>query len=148
MSGPGSIPRRHVILAALGGAALALGPASYLWGFSVDDALITARYAANIADGLGYRFNAGGPVTDGVTPLGFPYLLSPFAGGGTLDALRAAKGIGVVAWVVAAGVLGAAIDRSMEQIARGETIPVEEALERLRLRSLDEALSGKADTRG
>jgi predicted transcriptional regulator len=44
--------------------------------------------------------------------------------------------------------LEAAIDRSMEQIARGETIPVEEVLERLRLRSLDEALSGKADTRG
>jgi hypothetical protein len=44
--------------------------------------------------------------------------------------------------------LEAAIARSMEQIARGETLPVEEALERLRLRSQDEALSGKADTRG
>jgi hypothetical protein len=118
MSGPGSIPRRHVGLAALAGAALALGPAAFLWGFSVDDALITARYAANIADGFGYRFNASGPVTDGVTPLGFPYVLAPFAAGGPLAALRAAKVLGIVAWVVAAGALGAAIARSSDKPAR------------------------------
>lgn len=118
MSDAGLIPPRHVALAALGGALLALGPAVYLWGFSVDDALITARYAANIAGGHGYRFNAGGPTTDGVTPLGFPYLLAPFGGGGPLAALRAAKGIGLVAWVVAAGVLGAAIGRTSGKVAR------------------------------
>ena len=44
--------------------------------------------------------------------------------------------------------LEAAIDRSMEQIARGETVPVEEVLERLRLRSQDEAIPGTADIRG
>ena len=83
----------------------------YLRGFTVDDALIPARYAANIARGAGYRFNAGGPPTDGVTPLGFPYLLAPFADGGPLDALVAARVAGAVAWLAAAGALGAAVAR-------------------------------------
>ena len=36
------------------------------WPFTVDDAYIAARYAARLARGLGYTFNAG-PPTDGVT---------------------------------------------------------------------------------
>lgn len=107
-----------MLLAAVGSEALVLGPAIYLFGFSVDDALITARYAANIAAGLGYRFNAAGPVTDGVTPLGFPYLLAPFAGGGPLHALWAAKFIGLLAWALAAGVLGAAVARCSDKPQR------------------------------
>src|SRR5689334_8998038 len=83
----------------------------YLRGFTVDDALIPARYAANIAHGRGYRFNAHGAVTDGVTPLGFPYLLAPFANDGPLAALRAARALGAIAWLVAAGILGATIAR-------------------------------------
>jgi hypothetical protein len=82
---------------------------AYLRGFTVDDALIPARYAAHIANGLGYRFNAHGPSTDGVTPLGWAYLLAPFAGGGPLSALRAARVIGAAAWLLAAGGLGIAI---------------------------------------
>jgi hypothetical protein len=58
------------------GVLAALPALTYLRGFTVDDALIPARYAANIAQGAGYRFNAQGPTSDGVTPLGFPYLLA------------------------------------------------------------------------
>jgi hypothetical protein len=82
----------------------------YLWGFTVDDALIPARYAAHIASGWGYRFNAHGPSTDGVTPLGWPYLLAPFASRGPLAALTAARTIGGAAWLIAAGAVGARID--------------------------------------
>ncbi len=89
----------------------ALGPAIALRGFTVDDALITARYASNIAAGEGYRLSAGGPVTDGVTPLGFAYLLAPFAGGGPLAALSAAKWLGALAWTLGSVVLGLAASR-------------------------------------
>jgi len=81
----------------------------YLRGFTVDDALIPARYAANIARGLGYRFNPSGPSTDGVTPLGWAYVLAPFAAHGPLAALRAARVLGWLAWLGAAGALGAAV---------------------------------------
>src|SRR5262245_36351375 len=91
------------------GVLAALPALIYLRGFTVDDALIPARYAAHIAGGLGYRFNPAGPTTDGVTPLGFPYLLAPFAGGGPLSALAAARNMGAIAWLAAAGALGAAI---------------------------------------
>jgi hypothetical protein len=93
------------------GVLAALPSLIYLRGFTVDDALIPARYAAHIADGAGYRFNRGGPSTDGVTPLGFPYLLAPFAGHDPLGALAAARGAGALAWLMAAGALGAAIAR-------------------------------------
>ena len=89
------------------GALAALPLLVYLRGFTVDDALIPARYAAHLAEGLGYRFNAFGPVTDGVTPLGFPYLLAPFAGAGPLAALRAARTLGAASWFGAAALLGA-----------------------------------------
>jgi len=89
---------------------LAAAPALFfLRGFTVDDALIPARYAAHLAQGLGYRFNAHGPSTDGVTPLGWPYLLSPFATNGPLAALAAARAIGIAAWLCAAAALGACI---------------------------------------
>ncbi|MEP7122350.1 MAG: hypothetical protein ABJE95_15620 [Byssovorax sp.] len=101
--------RRTGAIAALG-AFLALAPALALRGFTVDDALISARYAANLAHGAGYRFNALGARTDGVTPLGWPILLAPFAGHGPLAALLAAKILGVVAWTIAAALLAVAID--------------------------------------
>jgi hypothetical protein len=94
------------------GAVLALLPALLLWGFTVDDALIPARYATHIARGAGYRFNVQGPVTDGVTPLGWAYLLAPFASGGAVGAFAAAKHLGLVTWVLAAGALGVAVVRS------------------------------------
>jgi hypothetical protein len=104
--------RRENALVAAAGALAALLPARALRGFTVDDALIPARYAAHLARGLGYRFNAAGPITDGVTPLGFPYLLAPFAKSGPLAALAAAKAIGVTAWVLAAAVLALAVERA------------------------------------
>ncbi len=84
------LPSGALFAVAFGVAALV--PALVFRGFMVDDALITARYAAHLAAGEGYRLNAGGPVTDGVTPLGFAFLLAPFARGGPLAALAAAKG--------------------------------------------------------
>ena len=109
--------RRTAGIAALG-AILALAPALWLRGFTVDDALISARYAANLAHGAGYRFNAHGASTDGVTPLGWPILLAPFAGQGPLAALLAAKILGVIAWTIAAAVLAVAIDRVEGKRAR------------------------------
>jgi hypothetical protein len=89
---------------------LAAAPALFcLRGFTVDDALIPARYAAHLAHGEGYRFNAGGPSTDGVTPLGFALVLAPFAGRGALAALGAARFLGGAAWIAAAALLGARI---------------------------------------
>lgn len=88
-------------------ATLGLGLAmAWLWGFTVDDALITCRMAAHLAQGVGYRFNVGGPVVDAVTPLGFAHLLAPFAAGGPLAALVAAKWLGAVAVAAAAFILG------------------------------------------
>lgn len=89
------------------GLALASVVVFVLHGFTVDDALISARYAFHIAEGVGHRFNAGGPVRDGVTPLPWPYLLAPFAAAGPLSALHAAKLIGSVAWLAAAASLAA-----------------------------------------
>jgi len=92
------------------GGALAVGllaPAiAWLWGFTVDDALITARVASHLARGIGYRFNATGPVVDAVTPLGFAYLLAPFARSGPLAALAASKCLGAAAVLVAVFGLG------------------------------------------
>ena len=75
-------------------AAMMAATMTWLWGFTVDDALITARVASHLAHGLGYRFNATGAVVDAVTPLGFAYLLAPFAASGPLGALTASKWLG------------------------------------------------------
>jgi len=91
----------------------ALPAALWLRGFMVDDALISARYAANIAAGHGYRFNIADPISDGVTPLGWAHLLALFARGAepVLTAFRAAKWMGLFAWLISAALLGVAIDR-------------------------------------
>jgi len=97
--------RRAEMWGAWLGAAAAALPMALFWGFSVDDALITARVAAHIANGFGHRFNIGGPIVDAVTPLGFEYVLAPFAGRGPLAALYFAKwlgaacGVAVGAWI-------------------------------------------------
>ena len=88
----------------IGLAIAAMLPAA-LHDFTVDDALISARYATHIAIGAGHRFNVDGPLSDGVTPLPWPYLLAPFAKSGPLSALQAGKVIGLVAWLFAAIVL-------------------------------------------
>ena len=81
------------------------------WGFTVDDALITARVAHQLAVGHGYRFNPDGPLADAVTPLGFVFLLVPFASTGPLAALSAAKWIGALSNLLAAAYVGAELSR-------------------------------------
>lgn len=107
-----SLPSRNPIWAVLGGSLAALPVALWLWGFTVDDALITVRVARHLARGLGPRFNPNGPVTDAVTPLGYAQLLSLFARGDALPTLAAAKALGLVAWLAAAGLLGALVART------------------------------------
>jgi hypothetical protein len=94
------------------GAAAALLPALWMWGFTVDDALITVRYARHLAGGVGWRFNLGGPSTDGVTPLPWPLLLAPFARAGAMAVLVRAKLLGLVVWVVTGAALGRAVGRA------------------------------------
>src|SRR5580658_10079064 len=82
----------------IAGALAALVPAIFMWGFTVDDALISVRYARHVASGVGWRFNAGGPATDGVTPLPWPVMLAPLAGADALTVLGRAKGLGLLVW--------------------------------------------------
>jgi hypothetical protein len=101
------------------GALGALAAVIACWGFTVDDALIPARYAHHVASGAGYRFNGEGPASDGVTPLPFPWILAPLARGSVLDAWLAARVIGGVAWVGAACVLDGALARASARAGRG-----------------------------
>lgn len=77
-----------------------------MWGFTIDDALISIRYARHLANGVGYRFNAGGPASDGVTPLPWPFLLAPLAHAPALEVLLRAKVLNLGVWLAAAYVLG------------------------------------------
>src|SRR5262245_19698994 len=88
-------------------AVAALAPGAWLGALTVDDALVSARVAANIANGFGHRFNRGGAVVDAVTPLGWAYVLAPFAGQGPLGALRFAKWFGALLWLSTCAGLGA-----------------------------------------
>ena len=103
--------------AALGALAL-LAPMVWLWGFTVDDALITGRVAAHIARGIGHRFNVTGPVTDAVTPLGFAYLVAPFSGGTALGALRFTKWLGALAGLWAAAEIGCRVSGGPGSVRR------------------------------
>lgn len=112
----------HVVLSVAGVllAVLALWGA---FGFTVDDAWITSRYAWNIARGQGHRFNGAGfmnGATDGVTPLWWPYVLAAFSPQSVLSAWQVARGIGVVAWLMAAVVLS----RKLAQLANERVWPV------------------------
>ncbi len=87
--------------------------ALWMWPFAIDDAWISVRYARHLAHGAGYRFNAGGAITDGVTPLPWAFLLVPCAATGTAaDALERAKYMGLLVWLVAAAALGVAMARA------------------------------------
>jgi hypothetical protein len=100
-------------------AVLAVLPVTvWLWGFTVDDALITARVTVNIVRGLGARFNPHGPMTDAVTPLGYAHLLALFGRRDVLSTLRVAKAFGLAAWLLAAAVLGALLASSGQRPRR------------------------------
>jgi hypothetical protein len=84
----------------------ALLPALVFRGFTVDDALVSARVAEHVASGAGYRFNAAGPVVDAVTPLGWAGVLACLGQASALGMLERGRLIGCVAWLSAAGLLG------------------------------------------
>ena len=81
----------------IAGLAVALVPSLWMWGFTVDDALISVRYARHLVAGQGFRFDVGGASTDGVTPLPWPLLR--------------AKLLGLLAWTLASAALGDAVGR-------------------------------------
>jgi len=97
------------------GAVLALCaalPAAWVFrGFTVDDALITARVASHLADGAGYRFNIGGPIVDAVTPLGYAHLLALGGPTDVLGMLERGRALGLVSWLAAAALIGARLPR-------------------------------------
>ena len=105
-----ALPARRLVGAAVGALA-ALVPALWMWGYTVDDALIAIRYARHLAMGVGYRFNADGASTDGVTPLAWPFLLASFAKADPLTVLVRAQVLGLVAHVGACAAAGAALAR-------------------------------------
>ncbi|HEX7600224.1 MAG TPA: hypothetical protein VF316_01420, partial [Polyangiaceae bacterium] len=64
------------------------------------------------AHGVGYRFNAEGASTDGVTPLPWPFLLAALSiGADALSTLVRAKVLGLLAWGGSAFFLGRAVTR-------------------------------------
>jgi hypothetical protein len=102
----GAVQSRNRIYGPVLGILAALPAALWLWGFTVDDALITARVAAHIGHGLGSRFNAHGLPVDAITPLGYAHLLASLGRGDTLAKFLVAKWVGLGAWLLAAGILG------------------------------------------
>jgi hypothetical protein len=109
---------RNPIASVILGVAVALPASLWLWGFTVDDALITARVAAHCAQGIGPRFNPHGPITDAVTPLGYAPLLSLLGSADVLRTFEVSKWFGLGCWLVAAGLLGSLIGRSGERWRR------------------------------
>src|SRR5258708_6042743 len=95
------------------GALAAVVPAVWMWGFTVDDALIAVRYARHLTEGLGWRFNVDGPATDGVTPLPWPLVLAPMARGDALTVLARSKALGLATW----GATGAALGRAAGRVS-------------------------------
>lgn len=110
-AGRSLLEHRTAIAWGLIGASVAAIPALWMWGFTVDDALITVRYARHVANGVGWRFNPHGPSTDGVTPLPWPVVLAPFARADALTVLSRSKEIGLCLWIVTGTALGQWIGR-------------------------------------
>lgn len=106
MDEPVRVDARTERLGAVLGAAAAVTAFGLGWGFTVDDAWISARVAWNLAGGRGHAFDPGGPAVDAVTPLGWACLLTPFAAAGPARAVLAARVAGVVTAGAAAAWLG------------------------------------------
>ncbi len=110
---PALVPRARTRLAfAVAALFVAAISAVFLWPFTVDDALISIRYARHLAHGAGYVWNAGGPSTDGVTPLPWAFLLVPLAHAAPLVVLARAKALGFCVWLGAATAWGAAVGKA------------------------------------
>jgi hypothetical protein len=94
-------------------AVVTASPALFLFrGFTVDDALVSARVAANLAAGHGYRFNPNGPEVDAVTPLGWAHLLALGGPGTPVEMLERGRLYGALGWLGAVAVLGAFLARN------------------------------------
>jgi hypothetical protein len=103
---------RNPIWGPLLGFLVAVPASTWLWGYTVDDALITARVAAHLVQGLGPRFNPHGPAADAVTPLGYAQLLALFGQADVFRTFMAAKWFGLVTWLTAAAALGWLVSRA------------------------------------
>jgi hypothetical protein len=80
--------------------------------FAIDDALISVRYARNIASGIGHRFNAGDIVSDGITPLPWAWMLAPLAHADALTVLSRVRFLAAVGCIATFAAVGHAIGRS------------------------------------
>lgn len=67
--------------------------------------------AHHLGAGVGYRFNASGPIVDAVTPLGWAHVLAPFAVHSPLSGFQAARFLGALSWLFAASFLGYDLSR-------------------------------------
>ncbi len=114
--GSGSLARGPASTKAIQGTLAGLGAALplvvVLYGYTVDDALITARVASHWSNGEGYRFNSYGPPVDAVTPLGFAPLLALWGPGSPLEMFERARLLGVMSWLAGAALLGALLART------------------------------------
>jgi hypothetical protein len=79
--------------------ALFLFNALHYWPQAIDDAFIAFRFAENLADGRGLRFNADGPLVEGFTSPAW-VVLSAFAITAGEDPLVVAKVAGLVSGVL------------------------------------------------
>jgi hypothetical protein len=113
----GSLAKRALL-----GLVAALPAAVVFRGFTVDDALITARVASHLASGVGYRFNPSGSVVDAVTPLGYAHLLALAGQASPLDMLERARLLGLASHLAAAATLGALLPDSIR--GRSSALPV------------------------
>lgn len=106
---PGEVPR-WAFWAAL---ALALGVVtwryvatlSWAWAFHVDDAFISFRYARNLVEGLGLRWNAGEPPVEGYSNFLWVLLMAAAQALG-FEPLAAARALGLAASVGGLGAIG------------------------------------------
>jgi len=70
------------------------------WGYSIDDAFITFRYAENLADGYGLVFNPGGEPVEGYSNFLWLLILALFYKCG-LSTYLAAKILGIISFLLA-----------------------------------------------
>jgi hypothetical protein len=78
--------------------------------FHVDDAYISLRYAANLCEGIGLRFNASGPPVEGYSNLLWTILVTPLTCG-AVDPIVRVKALGFVL-LLATAVLSGVFVRS------------------------------------
>lgn len=123
----GASRRRPLVFAALFSAAAAASGVA-MWGFTIDDALISIAYARNLVTGAGYRLSPHALPSDGVTPLPWAPLLAPLSAGDALDALVRAKALGLAAWCLASARLGAFVGARTEEADAEARLPTAFAL--------------------